>query len=142
MLSDVVLTFFFSAILLSVIYIEVCRRLNLTIVGSRVGEDFLIWPQTGNPEVCYFDFIDINICLCSSIPYFFTSFIFYSFRSLQIKVFMSNNLIEFELFGYSYRSYSRLSLVIACLVLLMVSVSMTLEQRLLTSIAILCRGLS
>ncbi|THG23094.1 hypothetical protein TEA_013173 [Camellia sinensis var. sinensis] len=39
-----------SAILLSVIYIEVCQRLNLTIVGSRVGEDFLIWPQTGNPE--------------------------------------------------------------------------------------------
>ncbi|KAM3322574.1 putative protein isoform X1 [Capsicum chacoense] len=39
-----------SAILLSVIYIEVCRRLNLTIVGSPVGEDFLIWPQTGNPE--------------------------------------------------------------------------------------------
>lgn len=39
-----------SAILLSVIYIEVCRRINLTIVGSRVGEDFLIWPQTGNPE--------------------------------------------------------------------------------------------
>lgn len=40
-----------TAILLSVIYIEVCRRLNLNIVGSRVGEDFLIWPQTGNPEV-------------------------------------------------------------------------------------------
>ncbi|XP_057766712.1 uncharacterized protein LOC130987107 isoform X2 [Salvia miltiorrhiza] len=39
-----------SAILLSVIYIEVCQRLNLTIVGSRVGEDFLIWPPTGNPE--------------------------------------------------------------------------------------------
>ncbi|PIN07925.1 hypothetical protein CDL12_19504 [Handroanthus impetiginosus] len=39
-----------SAILLSVIYIEVCRRLNLTIVGSRVGEEFLIWPLTGNPE--------------------------------------------------------------------------------------------
>ncbi|KAA8538731.1 hypothetical protein F0562_028374 [Nyssa sinensis] len=39
-----------SAILLSIIYIEVCRRLSLTIVGSRVGEDFLIWPQTGNPE--------------------------------------------------------------------------------------------
>ncbi|KAL2544363.1 hypothetical protein Fot_13596 [Forsythia ovata] len=39
-----------NAILLSVIYIEVCRRLNLTIVGSRVGEEFLIWPQTGNPE--------------------------------------------------------------------------------------------
>ncbi|XP_075522656.1 uncharacterized protein LOC142555594 isoform X2 [Primulina tabacum] len=39
-----------SAILLSVIYIEVCRRLNLTIVGSRVGEDFLIWPATKNPE--------------------------------------------------------------------------------------------
>ncbi|KAL2489816.1 hypothetical protein Fot_43108 [Forsythia ovata] len=39
-----------SAILLSIIYIEVCRRLNLTIVGSRVGEDFLIWPPTGNPE--------------------------------------------------------------------------------------------
>ncbi|XP_052210136.1 uncharacterized protein LOC127813282 isoform X2 [Diospyros lotus] len=39
-----------SAILLSIIYIEVCRRLNLTIVGSRVGEEFLIWPKTGNPE--------------------------------------------------------------------------------------------
>ncbi|KAH6820448.1 transglutaminase family protein [Perilla frutescens var. hirtella] len=39
-----------SAILLSVIYIEVCRRLNLTIVGARVGEEFLIWPPTGNPE--------------------------------------------------------------------------------------------
>ncbi|KAJ4850973.1 hypothetical protein Tsubulata_036240 [Turnera subulata] len=39
-----------SAILLSIIYIEVCKRLSLTIVGSRVGEDFLIWPQTANPE--------------------------------------------------------------------------------------------
>ncbi|XP_057992415.1 uncharacterized protein LOC110667784 isoform X2 [Hevea brasiliensis] len=39
-----------SAILLSIIYIEVCRRLSLTIVGSQVGEDFLIWPQTGNLE--------------------------------------------------------------------------------------------
>ncbi|GMH26679.1 hypothetical protein Nepgr_028522 [Nepenthes gracilis] len=39
-----------SAILLSIIYMEVCRRLGLTIVGSRVGEDFLIWPQTENPE--------------------------------------------------------------------------------------------
>ncbi|KAI4372153.1 hypothetical protein MLD38_010424 [Melastoma candidum] len=39
-----------NAISLSIIYIEVCRRLGLTIVGSRVGEDFLIWPQTGNPE--------------------------------------------------------------------------------------------
>ncbi|XP_047971882.1 uncharacterized protein LOC125214774 isoform X1 [Salvia hispanica] len=39
-----------SAILLSVVYIEVCQRLNLSIVGSRVGEDFLIWPRTGNPE--------------------------------------------------------------------------------------------
>ncbi|WMV40467.1 hypothetical protein MTR67_033852 [Solanum verrucosum] len=39
-----------TTILLSVIYIEVCRRLNLTIVGSRIGEEFLIWPQTGNPE--------------------------------------------------------------------------------------------
>ncbi|GER26759.1 binding protein [Striga asiatica] len=39
-----------SAILISVIYIEVCRRLNLMIVGSRVGEEFLIWPPTGNPE--------------------------------------------------------------------------------------------
>lgn len=48
--SDTFITFL-AAILLSIIYIEVCRRLNLTIVGSRVGEDFLIWPQTGNPEV-------------------------------------------------------------------------------------------
>ncbi|GJZ18552.1 tetratricopeptide-like helical domain, protein SirB1, partial [Tanacetum coccineum] len=39
-----------SAILLSVIYIEICQRINLTMVGSRVGEDFLIWPETGNPE--------------------------------------------------------------------------------------------
>ncbi|GLU05210.1 hypothetical protein SLE2022_223220 [Rubroshorea leprosula] len=39
-----------SAILLSVIYIEICRRLGLTILGSRVGEDFLIWPQTSYPE--------------------------------------------------------------------------------------------
>ncbi|XP_021848661.1 uncharacterized protein [Spinacia oleracea] len=39
-----------SAILLSIIYIEVCRRLGLTMLGSRVGEDFLIWPQTENPE--------------------------------------------------------------------------------------------
>ncbi|KAI3965953.1 hypothetical protein MKX01_010910 [Papaver californicum] len=39
-----------SAILLSVIYIEVCRRIGVTIVGSRVGEEFLIWPQTENPE--------------------------------------------------------------------------------------------
>ncbi|XP_062025021.1 uncharacterized protein LOC133741100 isoform X1 [Rosa rugosa] len=38
------------AIMLSIIYIEVCRRLSLTIVGSRVGEEFLIWPQTGYPE--------------------------------------------------------------------------------------------
>ncbi|XP_057965150.1 uncharacterized protein LOC131155774 isoform X2 [Malania oleifera] len=39
-----------SAILLSIIYIEVCRRLGVTIVGSRVGEDFLIWPQTESLE--------------------------------------------------------------------------------------------
>ncbi|XP_038982842.1 uncharacterized protein LOC103712990 isoform X3 [Phoenix dactylifera] len=39
-----------SAIVLSIIYIEICRRLGITIVGSCVGEDFLIWPQTGNPE--------------------------------------------------------------------------------------------
>nr|XP_043628774.1 uncharacterized protein LOC122600169 isoform X1 [Erigeron canadensis] len=44
-----------SAILLSIIYIEVCRRLNLTVVGSCVGEDFLIWPQTGNPEELFKD---------------------------------------------------------------------------------------
>ncbi|XP_072984244.1 uncharacterized protein [Typha latifolia] len=39
-----------SAIMLSIIYIEICRRLGVTIVGSPVGEDFLIWPQTENPE--------------------------------------------------------------------------------------------
>lgn len=39
-----------SAVLLSIIYIEVCQRLGLTMLGSRVGEDFLIWPQTENPE--------------------------------------------------------------------------------------------
>lgn len=49
LISDVILL---AAILLSIIYIEVCRRLNLTIVGSRVGDEFLIWPQSANPEVC------------------------------------------------------------------------------------------
>ncbi|KAH9325594.1 hypothetical protein KI387_005772, partial [Taxus chinensis] len=39
-----------SAIMLSIIYIEVCRRLGVTIVGAGVGEDFLIWPQTDNTE--------------------------------------------------------------------------------------------
>lgn len=38
-----------SAILLSIIYTEVCQRLGLTMLGSRVGEDFLIWPQTESP---------------------------------------------------------------------------------------------
>ncbi|XP_039029995.1 uncharacterized protein LOC120164315 [Hibiscus syriacus] len=39
-----------SATLVSIIYIEVCPRLGLSILGSRVGEDFLIWPQTAYPE--------------------------------------------------------------------------------------------
>jgi len=39
-----------SGILLSIIYIEVCRRLGVTIVGARVGEDFLIWPKTEYTE--------------------------------------------------------------------------------------------
>ncbi|MFS8018841.1 putative protein SirB1 [Helianthus anomalus] len=39
-----------NAILFSIIYIDICQRLKLTIVGSRVGEDFLIWPKTGNLE--------------------------------------------------------------------------------------------
>ncbi|KAJ0971138.1 hypothetical protein J5N97_019097 [Dioscorea zingiberensis] len=39
-----------SAILLSIIYIEICQRLGITILGSCVGEDFLIWPETGNLE--------------------------------------------------------------------------------------------
>eukprot|EP00252_Welwitschia_mirabilis_P014799 TRINITY_DN327_c0_g1_i11.p1 TRINITY_DN327_c0_g1~~TRINITY_DN327_c0_g1_i11.p1 ORF type:complete len:284 (-),score=47.68 TRINITY_DN327_c0_g1_i11:1041-1892(-) len=39
-------------ILLSLIYIEVCQRLGVAIVGAGVGEDFLIWPQTENTEVC------------------------------------------------------------------------------------------
>ncbi|XP_077234756.1 transglutaminase family protein isoform X2 [Tasmannia lanceolata] len=39
-----------TGIILSIIYIEVCRRLGITIVGSRVGEEFLIWPQMRNPE--------------------------------------------------------------------------------------------
>lgn len=37
-----------SAIILSIIYIEICRRLGVSIMGSRVGEDFLIWPRTEN----------------------------------------------------------------------------------------------
>lgn len=39
-----------AAFLISVIYIEVCKRLNVPIVGSPVGEDFLIWPKTEYPE--------------------------------------------------------------------------------------------
>ncbi|KAG7616571.1 Protein SirB1 N-terminal [Arabidopsis thaliana x Arabidopsis arenosa] len=39
-----------TAFLISVIYIEVCKRLNVPIVGSPVGEDFLIWPKTEYPE--------------------------------------------------------------------------------------------
>ncbi|KAL6001753.1 hypothetical protein ACLOJK_041731 [Asimina triloba] len=40
----------FPAIMLSVIYIEICKRLGIKILGSRIGEDFVIWPQTRNPE--------------------------------------------------------------------------------------------
>lgn len=43
--------FILTAIILSIIYIEICRRIGVTILGSRFGEDFLIWPQTQNPEV-------------------------------------------------------------------------------------------
>ncbi|CAH8354336.1 unnamed protein product [Eruca vesicaria subsp. sativa] len=39
-----------TAFLFSVIYIEVCQRLGVPIVGARVGEDFLVWPKTENPE--------------------------------------------------------------------------------------------
>ncbi|KMZ72725.1 hypothetical protein ZOSMA_15G00630 [Zostera marina] len=39
-----------TGIMLSIIYTEVCQRLGVTIVGSRFGEDFLIWPQTENTE--------------------------------------------------------------------------------------------
>ncbi|XP_018447100.1 uncharacterized protein LOC108818682 isoform X2 [Raphanus sativus] len=39
-----------SAFLFNVIYIEVCQRLGVPIVGARVGEDFLVWPKTENPE--------------------------------------------------------------------------------------------
>lgn len=42
--------FFSAAFLISVIYIEVCQRLGVPILGSRVGEDFLIWPKTEYPE--------------------------------------------------------------------------------------------
>ncbi|KAG2315408.1 hypothetical protein Bca4012_066222 [Brassica carinata] len=39
-----------SAFLFSVIYIEVCQRLGVPIVGARVGENFLVWPKTENPD--------------------------------------------------------------------------------------------
>ncbi|KAJ0247077.1 Uncharacterized protein HA466_0165370 [Hirschfeldia incana] len=39
-----------SAFLFSVIYIEVCQRLDVPIVGARVGENFLVWPKIENPE--------------------------------------------------------------------------------------------
>ncbi|KAF2614001.1 hypothetical protein F2Q70_00013144 [Brassica cretica] len=35
---------------LSVIYIEVCQRLGVPILGAKVGEEFLVWPKTENPE--------------------------------------------------------------------------------------------
>ncbi|CAN6487112.1 unnamed protein product [Victoria cruziana] len=38
-------TGFSSAIVLSIIYVEVCRRLGVNMIGARVGEDFLIWPK-------------------------------------------------------------------------------------------------
>ena len=42
-----------ARIMLIIIYIEVCRRLGVTIVGARVGEYFFIWPKTEYIEVCY-----------------------------------------------------------------------------------------
>ncbi|WZZ09195.1 hypothetical protein YC2023_095116 [Brassica napus] len=39
-----------TAFLFSVIYIEVCQRLGVPIVGAKVGEEFLVWPETENPE--------------------------------------------------------------------------------------------
>ncbi|WP_423797083.1 transglutaminase family protein, partial [Mycobacterium tuberculosis] len=36
--------------MISIIYMEICRRLGVNIVGARVGEDFLIWPHTENLE--------------------------------------------------------------------------------------------
>lgn len=48
-------------IMFSVIYVEVCQRLGVAIVGSPVGEDFLIWPQSGNSAVCYFFYVLIYL---------------------------------------------------------------------------------
>ncbi|KAF8115089.1 hypothetical protein N665_0030s0130 [Sinapis alba] len=39
-----------TAFLFSVIYIEVCQRLGVPIVGARVGEDFVVWSKTENPD--------------------------------------------------------------------------------------------
>ncbi|KAG5389531.1 hypothetical protein IGI04_031072 [Brassica rapa subsp. trilocularis] len=39
-----------TAFLFSIIYIEVCQRLGVPIVGAKVGEEFLVWPETENPE--------------------------------------------------------------------------------------------
>ncbi|XP_013622155.1 PREDICTED: uncharacterized protein LOC106328287 isoform X1 [Brassica oleracea var. oleracea] len=39
-----------TAFLFSVIYIEVCQRLGVPILGAKVGEEFLVWPKTENPE--------------------------------------------------------------------------------------------
>ncbi|XP_078163712.1 transglutaminase family protein isoform X2 [Carex rostrata] len=39
-----------TAIMLSVVYMEICQRLGVSIVGSPLGEDFLIWPRTQTPE--------------------------------------------------------------------------------------------
>ncbi|KAG6507001.1 hypothetical protein ZIOFF_032336 [Zingiber officinale] len=46
-----------SNIMFSVIYVEVCQRLGVNIVGSKVGEDFLIWPQSGNSAVRFSLFV-------------------------------------------------------------------------------------
>ncbi|XP_068655664.1 uncharacterized protein [Aristolochia californica] len=39
-----------SSILLGIIYIEVYKRLGITLGGYRIGNDLWIWPQTWDPE--------------------------------------------------------------------------------------------
>lgn len=42
-----------SGLMLSVIYMEVCRRLDITMKGAKVGSEILIWPLVENMQECF-----------------------------------------------------------------------------------------
>lgn len=42
-----------SGILLCIIYMEVCRRLGVTVRGAEVGDELLMWPLVDNLQECF-----------------------------------------------------------------------------------------